>query len=147
MKSLTPKTPLPKSAQQALTVHHPIIVKVPVPALGTLPPPDVKLPPPPPRSMGTEVLNKWWELVCMIHQDIPERDKPAQSYEEATQNTGLSFVKVAMVYAFMCDFPEEEEEDPVEEVADPFFWLDADASPIEHISGSSLDDTLDAYPK
>ena len=52
-----------------------------------------------------------------------------------------------MVYAFMCDFPEEEEEDPVEEVADPFFWLDADASPIEHISGSSLDDTLDAYPK
>ena len=83
----------------------------------------------------------------MIHQDIPERDKPAQSYEEATQNTGLSFVKVAMVYAFMCDFPEEEEEDPVEEVADPFFWLDADASPIEHISGSSLDDTLDAYPK
>ena len=112
--------------------------------LGTLPPPpDVKLPPPPPRLIGTEALNKWWELVRAIHRDIPERDKLAQSYEEATHNTTLCFTKAAMVYSFMRDFPMEEEE---EEVTDPFFRLDADDSSAEHISGSSSD-TLDAYPK
>ena len=95
--------------------------------------------------MGTEALNKWWELVRAIHRDIPERDKPARSYEEATRNTGLGFTKAAFVYSFLRDFPPEEE-DPVEEVADPFFQLDGDASSIEHISGSSSD-TLDAYPK
>lgn len=143
-KSLTPKTPSPKSAQQALTVHHPIITKAVVPMLGTLPPPpDIKIPPPPPRSMGTEALNKWWEVVRTIHRDIPERDKPARTYEEATRNTGLGFTKAAIVYSFMRDFPMEEEE---EEVTDPFFRLDADDSSAEHISGSSSD-TLDAYPK
>ena len=148
-KSLTPKTLSPKSAQQALTIHHPIITKAVVPMLGTLPPPpDIKIPPPPPRSMGTEALNKWWELVCAIHRDIPERDKPSCSYEEATRNTGLRFTKAAMVYSFLREFPEE---DPVEEITDPFFQLDSDVpangeSP-EQISGSSSSDTLDAYPK
>ena len=93
--------------------------------------------------MGTEALNKWWELVRAIHRDIPERDKPARSYEEATRNTGLGFTKAAIIYSFMRDFPMEEEE---EEVTDPFFRLDADDSSAEHISGSSSD-TLDAYPK
>ena len=149
VKSLTPKTPSPKSAQQALAIQHPIITKAVVPMLGTLPPPpDIKIPPPPPRSMGTEALNKWWEVVRTIHRDIPERDKPARTYEEATRNTGLRFTKAAMVYSFLREFPEE---DPVEEIADPFFQLDSDVpangeSP-EQISGSSSSDTLDAYPK
>ena len=92
MKSLTPKTPSPKSAQQALGVNKPILVKVPAPS--TLPPPPpTKLPPPPPESEGLVALYK----------------------------------------------------DPVEEVADPFFQLDVEASPVNHVSGSSSD-TLDIYP-
>lgn len=147
-KSLTPKTPSPKSAQQALAINKPILVKTVVPMLGTLPPPpDTKLPPPPPESMGTEALNKWWELVRLIHRDIPERDKPARTYEEATRNTTLRFTKAAIVYSFMREFPEP---DP-EPFADPFFCLDNDVpangeSP-DKISSSSSSDTLDAYPK
>ena len=147
-KSLTPKTPSPKSAQQVLAIQHPIIVKAPAPA--TLPPPPlVKLPPPPPESEGLVALYKWWELVKKFHPDVPERDKPSQTYEEATRNTCLRYVQAAMVYGFLRDFPEPEPE-PIEDVVAPYFQLDCPAyadgqeSP-EQVSSS--DDMQEAKPK
>ena len=147
-KSLTPKTPSPKSAQQALTIKKPILVTAPAPT--TLPPPPpAKLPPPPPESEGLVALYKWWELVKKFHPDVPERDKPSHSYEEATRNTCLRFVRAAAVYGFMREFPEPEPE-PIEEVIAPYFQLDCPAyadgqeSP-EQVSSS--DDTQEAKPK
>ena len=148
VKSLTPKTPSPKSAQQALTINHPILVTAPAPS--TLPPPPpAKLPPPPPESEGLVALYKWWELVKKFHPDVPERDKPSRTYEEATRNTCLRYVRAAMVYGFLREFPEPEPE-PIEEVVAPYFQLDCPAyadgqeSP-EQVSSS--DDTQEAKPK
>lgn len=147
-KSLTPKTPSPKSAQQALSIKKPILITTS--ASSTLPPPPpAKLPPPPPESEGLVALYKWWELVKKFHPDVPERDKPSRTYEEATRNTCLRYVRAAMVYGFLREFPEPEPE-PIEEVIAPYFQLDCPAyadgqeSP-EQISSS--DDTQEAKPK
>ena len=94
-------------------------------------------------------LYKWWELVKKFHPDVPERDKPSRTYEEATRNTCLRYVRAAMVYGFLREFPEPEPE-PIEDVVAPYFQLDCPAyadgqeSP-EQISSS--DDTQEAKPK
>ena len=87
--------------------------------------------------MGTEALYKWWELVRRLHPDVPERDKLAHTYKEATRNTSLQFIQAAIIYSFLHDFPEEEE-DPVEEVANPFFQLDEDASQLSTSQGHQV---------
>ena len=62
---------------------------------------------------GTHALYDWWAVVCWAHPNVPAGDCPAHSFEEATENTSLSFVKAMTIYAFLQDFLQVHHPDPI----------------------------------